>query len=52
MCSEKRPSAKAFISNLKVQMTFKKKARLFVRNNIIKILKRQNCCGHPGEPGC
>lgn len=24
----------------------------FVRNQGRKLLKRQTCCGHPGEPGC
>jgi len=26
--------------------------RLLLRNNAIKLKNRQNCCGHPGEPGC
>jgi len=52
MCASKRPSAKAVIANLKVQMPLGKKIRLFIKNNLIKIIKLQSCCGHPGEPGC
>lgn len=52
MCEQKRPSAKAVIANLKVQMPISKKILLFIRNNLIKIIKLQSCCGHPGEPGC
>jgi hypothetical protein len=28
------------------------KIRLVVRNTSIKIKTHQQCCGHPGEPGC
>ena len=52
MCASKRPNVKAVISNLKVQMPLGKKIHLFIKNNLIKIIKLQSCCGHPGEPGC
>ena len=52
MCDNRRPSAKAVISNLKVKMPLGKKIHLFIKNNLIKIIKFQGCCGHPGEPGC
>jgi hypothetical protein len=35
-----------------VEMPLSKKLWLLLRNNWIKISKFQNCCGHPGEPGC
>ncbi len=47
-----RPSARAFFTNLSVPMPFWRKVRLLLRNNAIKIAKGQDCCGHPGEPGC
>ena len=28
------------------------KLYLFLRNNTIKVVKRQECCGNHGEPGC
>ncbi|HEY94220.1 MAG TPA: hypothetical protein G4O15_04725 [Dehalococcoidia bacterium] len=39
-------------TNMAVPMPLHRKLYLVFRNNIIKILKRQGCCGHPGEPGC
>jgi hypothetical protein len=46
------PNSDAFLRNLKVPMPLGKKIRLVVRNTGIKFKTRQNCCGHPGEPGC
>jgi hypothetical protein len=48
----KRPSPRAFFTNLQVDMPWTEKAKLLVRNNLIKITRGQSCCGHPGEPGC
>jgi hypothetical protein len=33
-------------------MPLSRKLRLLIQNNWTKLLTRQNCCGHPGEPGC
>lgn len=52
MCEQQKPSIKDFFSNLKVPMTLSRKISLFLRNNAIKLVKRQNCCGHTDEPGC
>ena len=52
MCDTDRPSGRAVLANLKVAMPLGKKIRLFLRNNFVKMIKLQNCCGHPGEPGC
>jgi hypothetical protein len=53
MCaSEERPSAAAVVSNLRQPMPLGKKLRLIARNYWIRLVKRQGCCGHPGEPGC
>jgi len=46
------PNARSFFTNLQVDMPWPKKVRLLVRNHWIKIKNFQNCCGHPGEPGC
>ena len=46
------PSLRAFITNMDAPMPLHRKLRLLVRNITIRIVKRQNCCGHPGEPGC
>lgn len=43
---------KAFVSNLLVPMPLHRKIYLIVRNSLIKIVKRQQCCGHHGQPGC
>ena len=41
-----------FISNLRVRMLWREKLRLLLKNNLLKLKQFQNCCGHPGEPGC
>jgi hypothetical protein len=46
------PSLRSAFTNMSVPMPLHLKLRLLVRNNLIKIAKRQSCCGHPGEPGC
>jgi hypothetical protein len=52
MARKDRPEAESVVANLKVQMPLGKKLKLLLRNNFIKISKLQNCCNHPGEPGC
>jgi len=44
------PTLQAFFINMSVKMPLHKKLYLVFRNNMIKIVKRQNYCGHPGEP--
>ncbi|MBE0479971.1 MAG: hypothetical protein IBX68_03225 [Dehalococcoidia bacterium] len=46
------PSLKAIFTNMAVPMPLHRKIYLVFRNNLIKVRKRQRCCGHPGEPGC
>ena len=43
---------RAFLDNLRGPEPVLTKIRLVLRNNAIKIVHRQHCCGHPGEPGC
>lgn len=33
-------------------MPLGRKLWLILRNNALKVRRRQSCCGHPGEPGC
>jgi hypothetical protein len=49
---KKRPSLRAVFTNMKVKMPLHQKLYLVFRNNGIKIWRRQNCCGHLGQPGC
>jgi hypothetical protein len=46
------PNIKSWFNNMSVPMPVHKKLWLILRNFSIKIRHRQNCCGHPGEPGC
>jgi hypothetical protein len=46
------PTLRAFFTNMSVKMPLHKKFYLVLRNNTIKIVKGQSCCGHHGEPGC
>jgi len=49
---KRRPSLWDFFMNLSGPMSLINKISLLLRNNIIKLKNRQDCCGHPGEPGC
>jgi len=46
------PRLKDFITNMSVPMPWHRKLYLLSRNLAIRVLKRQDCCGHHGEPGC
>jgi len=46
------PDVRAFFGNMSTPMPLYRKIYLVFRNNLIKLVKRQSCCGHPGEPGC
>jgi hypothetical protein len=56
MCNKemngRKPNPKSFLTNLRVDMPWSKKLWLLLRNNWIKMKNFQDCCGHPGEPGC
>lgn len=52
MCREGKPSPSAFMRNLRKPMPLPRKIALVLRNETLKIVKLQSCCGHPGEPGC
>jgi hypothetical protein len=47
-----RPDPRAFFTNLQGPEPWRVKLRLLLRNNWLKLQHLQNCCGHPGEPGC
>jgi hypothetical protein len=40
------------LQNLRQPMPLRRKIRLFLRNNWLKIRTRSDCCGNYGEPGC
>ncbi len=46
------PGLRETIENLRRPMPWRPKLRLILRNYAIRIVRRQNCCGHPNEPGC
>ncbi len=54
MCSSQRPrpSPKAFFANLAGPRPWTEKVSLLLKNNWLKLKNFQDCCGHPGEPGC
>jgi hypothetical protein len=52
MCANEKPDIQAVIRNLKKPVPFLQKLGFVIKNSLIKITKFQNCCGHPGEPGC
>jgi hypothetical protein len=55
MCSpnpSKRGNPSQAMKNLLKPMPAGRKMRLYMRNMLARISKRQMCCGHPGEPGC
>jgi hypothetical protein len=54
MCRQRESSPEgAFLSNWKnSRAPFITKVKMALRNNLIKIRNRKNCCGHHGEVGC
>ena len=48
-----RPSLRAAFANWrKPDWSWRDKLRLALANNLLKLRRRSNCCGHLGEPGC
>ncbi|HSZ47298.1 MAG TPA: hypothetical protein VK823_18300 [Streptosporangiaceae bacterium] len=48
-----RPSRRALISNWSTyDAPFAVKLRMAVSNTLIKLRRRQACCGNNGQPGC
>jgi hypothetical protein len=48
----RRPSPRDFLTNLTQPMPLPAKLVKLTRNLWRRVALRQNCCGHPGEPGC
>ena len=48
----KRPAFRDFFTNLNQPMPIHKKLARLTRNFARRVVLRQACCGHPGEPGC
>jgi hypothetical protein len=49
---QSRPSLRSVLTNLDQPMPLGEKLSKLVRNAWRRVVTRQNCCGHPGEPGC
>jgi hypothetical protein len=47
-----RPSPGQAWRNFTQPMPLDRKMRLVYRNILIRFRHRQDCCGHPGQPGC
>jgi hypothetical protein len=45
-------SIRDVVSNWSVSLPWHVKLWLAAQNLSIRVVKRQTCCGHPGEPGC
>ncbi len=45
-------SLRNYLTNLQAPLPWTTKVRLVIRNAGVRIVRRQDCCGHPGEPGC
>ncbi len=41
-----------YFTNLGAPIPLPTKIKMLVRNMSLRIVKRQLCCGHDGEPGC
>ncbi|HUZ00347.1 MAG TPA: hypothetical protein VMU89_08345 [Thermomicrobiaceae bacterium] len=46
------PGLRSFLTNLDQPMPLPEKLGKLFRNVGRRIVLRQNCCGHDGEPGC
>jgi hypothetical protein len=50
---EHRPSPRALFANwASYDASFGDKLRMAASNTLVKLRKRQSCCGNYGEPGC
>jgi hypothetical protein len=47
-----RPSPSDFLTNMSQPMPLPEKLGKLSRNLWRRVIRRQSCCGHPGEPGC
>jgi len=47
-----RPSLSDFLTNMQQDMPWPVKIQKLTRNLWRRIVLRQDCCGHEGEPGC
>jgi hypothetical protein len=48
-----RPSLRAVFANWHTyDAPFGTKLRMVAANNLVKVRKRQDCCGNHGQPGC
>jgi len=50
--TEVRPSFAEALANLRRPLPPRRWLLVFARNLGLRLVHRQSCCGHPGEPGC
>lgn len=50
--TNRRPSLSDYLTNLNQPLPRREKIAKVVSNLWRRVILRQNCCGHPGEPGC
>jgi hypothetical protein len=48
----RQQSPRNFITNWNQPLPLRVKIGKTVKNLSIRVIKRQTCCGHDGEPGC
>jgi hypothetical protein len=48
----RRGSPTQFLTNLQQPMPLPEKLAKLTRNLWLRVVLRQTCCGHHGEPGC
>ena len=48
----RRDRFREFLTNLDQPMPLSEKLSKLTGNLWRRVVLRQNCCGHPGEPGC
>jgi hypothetical protein len=49
---KQRPSFSSFITNMDAPIPLPRKLWLLTRNVSLRLIRRRDCCGHHGEPGC
>ncbi len=49
---QRRGTLDEALTNLQAPPPLPRKVWVIARNLWRRVILRQNCCGHPGEPGC
>jgi hypothetical protein len=49
---DRRGTFREYFTNLNAPYPLPTKLRMLATNMALRLVKRQLCCGHDGEPGC